>query len=62
MIYFAPCDAPQVLCIDPETHTSEMLGPELDGDDRHCVDGVLAATGKIYVAPCDTPQVICIDL
>ena len=31
---FAPCDAPNVLSIDPERQTVELLGPELDGGNK----------------------------
>ena len=60
-IYFAPSDAPQVLCIDPRDTTVEMLGPELDGNGTFNAGGVLAAIGKIYFAPYFAPHVPCID-
>ena len=59
-VYLAPLHAPQVLCIDPETHTTEMLGPELEGEYKYRAGSVLATNG-IYFAPFHIPQVLCID-
>ena len=44
MIYFAPIKALQVFCIDPETLTAEVLGPELDGLDQYYAGGVSRRT------------------
>ena len=60
-IYFAPADARQVLSIDPDTQTVEMLGPEIQGNFKYLAGGVLAANGKIYFAPAGAHQVLSID-
>ena len=61
-IYFAPRDAHQVLSIDPETQTVEMLEPRMwNSGLRYFAAGVLASNGKIYVAPCEARQVLSID-
>ena len=61
-IYFAPANAAQVLCIDPQEETVEMVGPEMKGIMKyHRTGGTVGANGKIYVAPCDAEQVLCID-
>ena len=57
-IYFAPCDAGQVLCVNPEAQTAEMIGPELDGWNMFLAGGVLAPNGCIYFAPYEAGQVL----
>ena len=42
-IYFAPAGARQVLIIDPDTQTVEMLGPEMQGNFKYLASEVLAA-------------------
>ena len=60
-IYCAPACAGRVLCVDPEAHAVEMLGPELEGGDKYSAGGVLAANDKIYCAPSCAGRVLCID-
>merc|ERR1719387_802355 len=60
-MYFAPYNARQVLCVSPEAGTAEMMGPELEGDDKFLAGGVLAANGCVYFAPCDARQVLCVN-
>ena len=60
-IYFAPCNARQVLCVNPEAGTAEMMGPELAGNFKFWAGGVLAANGCIYFAPSCARQVLCMN-
>ena len=60
-IYFAPCEAAQVLCIDPQEETVEMVGPEMVGPMKYRTAGTVGANGQIYFAPYDAEQVLCID-
>ena len=41
------------------TNTAEMMGPELEGNSKFQVGGVLAANGCIYFAPDNARQVLC---
>ena len=61
-IYFAPSHARWVFSIDPETKTTEKIGPEEQGIFKYCADGVLAPNGKIYFAPRGSRQVLSISL
>ena len=49
-IYLAPCDAPKVLCIDPEAQLVEEVGAELQGVAKYTAVGVLVPNCKIYFA------------
>ena len=60
-IYFAPCNAAQVLCIDPQEETVEMVGPEMVGTEKYEGAGTVGANGKIYFAPANAAQVLCIN-
>ena len=61
-IYFAPWHARQVLSIDAETQTVQMLAPDMQHPgDKYFAGGVLATNGKIYVAPSSERQVLSID-
>ena len=60
-IYFAPADAAQVLCIDPQEETVEMVGPEMGLGDSYVCAGTVGANGKIYFAPYGAAQVLCIN-
>ena len=57
-IYFAPRCTGQVLCVITAAQTAEMIGPELEGEDKFEASGVLAPNGCIYFAPCDAGQVL----
>ena len=59
-IYFAPFSARRVLSIDPQAQTTEMVGPELDGENKFSPGGLLAPNGMIYFAPFSAHRVLSI--
>ena len=60
-IYFAPNMAAQVLCVDPQEETVEMVGPEMVGSGKYQAAGTVGANGQIYFAPYTAAQVLCIN-
>jgi hypothetical protein len=59
-IYGIPRNSTQILCIDPETHMTELFGDIPEGTERW-VGGALAPNGKIYCVPYSSTQILCID-
>ena len=61
-IYWAPCDAKQVLSVNTETGDVKMLGQDISGDFRYRSGGVLGVNNCIYWAPDNAKQVLCVEL
>ena len=62
LFFFAPFNAGQVLCVNPEAQTAAMIGPELDRPQMFYSCGVLAPNGCIYFAPYDAGQVLSVRI
>mmetsp|Transcript_90500 Transcript_90500/g.251562 ORF Transcript_90500/g.251562 Transcript_90500/m.251562 type:complete len:105 (+) Transcript_90500:456-770(+) len=51
----------QVLSVDPDGKTVDLLGSELGYGSNYFARGVLANNGQIYFAPFDASCVLCVD-
>eukprot|EP00929_Paragymnodinium_shiwhaense_P031385 TRINITY_DN17593_c0_g1_i2.p1 TRINITY_DN17593_c0_g1~~TRINITY_DN17593_c0_g1_i2.p1 ORF type:complete len:476 (+),score=74.81 TRINITY_DN17593_c0_g1_i2:93-1520(+) len=60
-LYFAPCDADYVLCVNTQTQRATTIGTKLVGTDKFEAGGVAAPNRCIYFAPLDAAQVLKVD-
>merc|ERR1712130_100173 len=61
-IYFAPCDAERMLCVDPATGSIELVGLSDGLDYKYHGDGTVSSrNGCLYWAPCRASRILSLD-
>eukprot|EP00933_Yihiella_yeosuensis_P024636 TRINITY_DN19095_c0_g2_i1.p1 TRINITY_DN19095_c0_g2~~TRINITY_DN19095_c0_g2_i1.p1 ORF type:complete len:497 (+),score=65.45 TRINITY_DN19095_c0_g2_i1:35-1525(+) len=61
-IWAVPCHAGRVLCLDPVTGESELVGPELPDDSWKYSVAVLGPDGCVWGVPCNAARCLRVDI